>query len=215
MTSPEIENKQVTLVDQNDQVVGSDDIYSAHAHPSQRHRAISVWLIRGEGEEREVFFQKRSLEKIVGADQWGNGVCGNVRPGESYLGCANRRLNEEIGVEDISLNELYKFEYKVYSNEKYGEHEIDQAFIAHYDGDFELNPAEVSQVEWIKLIELEKRLESLSYISAAETLKFDTEELKDKTPALTLLLEGRQNELAPWTSLMLFDQHLRSALRDF
>jgi len=210
-----IDTQQVVLVDDQDQVIGSDNLYSAHAHPSQRHRAISVWLVRGEGQSREVFFQKRSLEKIVGADQWGNGVCGNVKPDESYLGCANRRLKEEIGIENISLSELYKFEYKVYSNKKYGEHEIDQVYTAYYDGEFELNPAEVAQAQWVKLDELERRLENFTYISASETLNFDTDQLLGKTPSLELFLNDKNNLITPWTAIMLFDKRLRDALRDF
>ncbi|NCN03745.1 MAG: NUDIX domain-containing protein [Candidatus Pacebacteria bacterium] len=215
MTSMDIDTKKVILVDEQDQIIGSDNLYSAHRHPAQRHRAISVWLVRGEGQDREIFLQKRSLEKIVGADLWGNGVCGNVKPDESYIGCANRRLSEEIGVENISLNELYKFEYKVYSNEKYGEHEIDQVYLAYYDGQFEPNPAEVAQVQWVKLGELERRLANLSYISAKETLVFATNQLAERTPPLELFLNDKNNMITPWTAMMLFDKRLRSALRDF
>lgn len=209
------EEKLVTLVNKQDIVVGEEDIYSAHTHPAKLHRAVSVWIVRGKDKNREIFFQKRSLEKIIGADQWANGICGNVLPGESYSGCAKRRLEEEIGIKNISLNELYKFEYKVYSNEKYGEHEIDQVFIAKYDGQFELNPAEVSQIEWVKLSELERRLENLEYIKAKKTLQYDTNQLREKTPSLFLMLNNKKNEIAPWTALMLFNPKLRKALANF
>jgi isopentenyl-diphosphate delta-isomerase len=211
----DLHNKQVTLVDENDQVLGQEDIYSAHSHPAKRHRAISVWLLRDSDGQREVFFQKRSSEKIVGADQWGNGVCGNVQPRETYSECAYRRLAEEIGVTKITLTQLFRFEYKVYSNQEYGEHEVDQVFIARYDGDFELNPAEVSQYQWVRLDELYSRLETIQYISAAETLSFTTTQLQEKTPALTLILNDKKNTIAPWTALMLKDDRLQTALHDF
>ncbi|MDH5533630.1 MAG: NUDIX domain-containing protein [Candidatus Pacebacteria bacterium] len=207
--------KQVILVDSQDNVAGEEDLYSAHRHPAQRHRAVSVWIVRDKDGEREILLQKRSFEKIVGADQWGNGICGNVRPGESYLGCANRRLEEEIGLKDLSLSELYKFEYKVYSNEKYGEHEIDQVYITKYDGEFELNPMEVAQIEWVKLSELEKRLEGIEYITAKETLTYETNQLQDKTPSIELMLNDKISEIAPWTAIMLFNKKLRTSLRTF
>jgi isopentenyl-diphosphate Delta-isomerase len=213
MTSMEI--KQVTLVDSQDNVLGEEDLYSAHSHNAKLHRAVSVWIIRDKDGEREVLLQKRSLEKIVGADQWGNGICGNVFPGESYLGCANRRLEEEIGVKNLSLDELYKFEYKVFSNEKYGEYEMDQVFITKYDGEFELNPAEVSQIEWVKLSELERRLEAMDYITAKETLKYETKDLQEKTPPIVLMLNDKKSEIAPWTAIMLFSKELWSALKNF
>lgn len=46
---------------------------------------------------------------IVGAGQWANTCYGNVRPGESYLECAWRRLCEELGIiigRDESLTRL-------------------------------------------------------------------------------------------------------------
>lgn len=207
--------KEVTLVNLTDQVIGQEDIYSAHHHPAKRHRAVSVWLVRESEGKKEILFQKRSLEKIVGADQWGNAICGNVKPGESYLDCAMRRLDEEIGVTEVSLQELYKFEYRVYSNEKYGENEVDQVFIGQYDGKFELNPAEVSQVEWVRLDELMRKIEGLNYISAEETLNYQTDQLKKKTPLMEFIIEGRTFEIAPWTLIMLFDQKLQVSLRDF
>ena len=207
--------KEVTLVNGADQAIGQEDIYSAHQHPAKRHRAVSVWLVRENEGKKEVLFQKRSLEKIVGADQWGNAICGNVKPGESYLECAMRRLEEEIGINEVILQELYKFEYRVYSNEKYGENEIDQVFIGQYQGEFELNPAEVSQVEWVELDEIMRKLNGLDYISAEETLNYQTDKLKDKTPPMEFIIEGRTFEIAPWTLIMLFDRKLQVALRDF
>lgn len=207
--------KEVTLIDKNDQVICHEDVYSAHQHPAKRHRAVSVWLVREMQGKKEILFQKRSLEKIVGADQWGNAICGNVKPEESYGDCAIRRLREEIGVTDIELSELYKFEYHVYSNEKYGENEVDQVFIGEYNGEFELNPAEVSQVEWVDLDELLMKLDDKEYISAEGTLEHRTDELQDKTPPMELIIEGRTFEIAPWTLIMLFDQKLQTALRDF
>ena len=92
---------KVILVNSEDQRIGEIDKHQVHEHPAKLHRASSVWLIN---DSNQVLLQKRSSKKIVGAGWWGNAICGNVRPTESYEDCAWRRLREEIGVESSSVN---------------------------------------------------------------------------------------------------------------
>lgn len=207
-----MQDKQVTLINQAGQVTGQADLYAAHRHPAQYHLAVSVWLVRGSAQQKQVLLQKRSLQKIVGANQWGNGICGNVRPGEDFLGCARRRLKEEIGLENLDLKPSYQFEYQVYSNEEYGEHELDQVYLARYGGEFNLNPEEVQEVAWIDLAELKSQVDQQQVVTAEETLGQSTAELKNLTPPLFLKISGQTFEIAPWTAIMLGDQRLWTAL---
>lgn len=210
--SPE---KFVTLVDAQGQKIGQTELLAAHRHPAQLHLAASVWLFRGRDLNREVLFQKRSISKIVGANQWGNGICGNVQPDEDAEACAFRRLREEIGVEAVKLKPIYRFEYQVYSNELYGEHELDQVYLADYDGEFRLNPDEVQEIVWLKLSDLERQLQTIAIVSASQTLGRSTAELRELTPPLFLAIGGRTYEITPWTAIMLGDQRLLEALRNF
>lgn len=195
--------------------MGQADLYEAHRHPAQFHLAVSVWLIRGSGEKKQILLQKRSQEKIVGAHQWGNGICGNVRPDEDVEGCATRRLREEIGVVGVDLVPAYQFEYQAFSNEEYGEHELDQVFLGRYEGDCQPNPHEVQEVIWVDLTELADQIRGKDLVGAEETLGVPTDQLQGKTPPLTLTLNGRSLELTPWTAIMLGDERLWSKLRDF
>lgn len=209
------QEKKVTLLDRHNQVIGEEDLFVAHRHPAKYHKAVSVWLLRNFEGQVQVLLQKRSLEKIVGANQWGNGICGNVRPDEDFLGCAHRRLREEIGVEGVVLSPLYQFEYQVYSNQDYGEHELDQVFIGQYQGEFRLNPTEVQATTWVNLTELRASLDDKKIILAEETLNMPTQSLKEMTPPLFLKLAGQDFEISPWTAIMLGDEKLWQGLFDF
>lgn len=207
--------KIVTLVNQVGQSIGEADLYDAHRHPAQLHLASSVWLIREVGDKRQVLFQKRSANKIVGANQWGNGICGNVRPGEDQLDCAKRRLREEIGIENVFLVPAYQFEYQCFSNDEYGEHELDQVFVGEYEGRFDLNPEEVQDLIWIDMEDLEKQLADKKIVAAQDTLGKSTDQLKNITTSLKLVFDEQVIEVAPWTAIMLGDQRLWFALRNF
>lgn len=141
----------VILVDQHDRKIGQMEKYAAHQGGAKLHRAISVFLFNQNG---ELLIQQRSSKKIVGATQWANTCCGNVRPGETRMQCAKRRLREELGITDVKLKYVYKFPYFVKCNERFSEREIDGVFCGQYDGVVNPNPDEVSDFIWIKIPEL-------------------------------------------------------------
>jgi isopentenyl-diphosphate delta-isomerase type 1 len=215
-------SKQVTLVDERDQVIGAEDIFVAHQYPTQRHRASSVWLFRRNRDNQlEVLLQKRSEFKPLGAGWWGNAICGNVKPEETYLACAHRRLKEEIKVEQVELKEVYKFEYQAYGNAKYGEHEIDQVFIGNYLLTPSPNPLEVSEVGWTSWSELVAKVKLAAAGSLLTdprvTLKYEVIDLKELTPSLNFACQfngqARPQEiiLSPWTAMMILDPRLPAA----
>lgn len=139
-------NDQVVLVNELDQPIGVMDKIAAHRGSAQLHRAVSVFLSNEKG---EWLLQQRSPNKIVGAMQWANACCGNVRPGESYEQCAYRRLREELGITKVELLPVYKFQYAVACNDEFSEREIDQLFVGKYEGTIAPNPAEVNAVKFV------------------------------------------------------------------
>ncbi|MBP9700171.1 isopentenyl-diphosphate Delta-isomerase [Candidatus Woesebacteria bacterium] len=147
---------QVTLVNEKDEVIGSMDKVEAHRGEGKLHRAISVFLFN---DKDELLIQQRSAEKIVGAHQWANTCCGNVRPAESYLECATRRLAEELGVTGVTLTPITKFIYKVRCNDEFSEYEVDTVFIGTYEGMVIPNAKEVQAYRWINKKEFGRRME--------------------------------------------------------
>jgi len=154
-------NDQVILVDELDHEIGVMDKIEAHRGAGKLHRASSVFLFNGEG---KLLIQQRSSKKIVGAGQWANNCCGNVRPGESYFDCAIRRLREELGIADTKLNVVTKFVYQTQCNEEFSEYEMDTVFVGHYDGDMRPNPDEVSEVKWIDFDDLLQQLPLVPWV---------------------------------------------------
>jgi isopentenyl-diphosphate delta-isomerase len=139
---------QVILVDENDNQIGVMDKVEAHRGEAKLHRAISVFLFNEKG---ELLLQQRSAHKIVGAGEWANTCCGNLRPGESYEECADRRLDEELRIKKVELKPIYKFQYHVKCNEEFSEWEMDQIFLGKYEGEVKPNPEEVNECKWIEI----------------------------------------------------------------
>ena len=99
--------------------------------------------------------QKRIESKYHSGGLWSNTVCSHPRPNESLINAAHRRLKEEMGF-DCSLNEKFKFHYKVVLNNGLIENEIDTVFIGNQDGEININKNEVSNFKWIGLKELKE-----------------------------------------------------------
>lgn len=145
--------EQVVLVSENDEVLGLMEKQQAHIN-GILHRAFSVFLFNKNG---EMLLQKRAASKYHSPNQWSNAVCSHPRNGETYLEGANRRLKEELGIE-TNLNQKFHFIYKADVGDSLWEHELDHVFIGNYDGEFHLNPEEVSEVRYISSKNLEKEL---------------------------------------------------------
>lgn len=200
-----IEKDEVTLVNSDGIFIGPKDKYEAHKHPAKLHLAISVWLLNSNG---QVLFQKRSKQKIVGMGWWANTVCGNVWPTETFFDCANRRLRIELGISGAQIKPVYKFSYKAYGDETYGEHEIDQVYIGKYDGEVVPNPIEVEKTIWLDFTKLLTQISILDYISPEQSILLNEVELKQKTPPVLVKIDENELLIAPWTIFMLKNSKL-------
>lgn len=186
----------VTLVNERDEVIGEMGIIEAHKGKGLLHRAISVFLFRKTDGVIELLIQQRSREKIVGATEWANTACGNVRPDETYEACAERRLQQELGIHfsSSSLQPLTKFRYQVQCNETYSENEMDQIFAGWYEGEVSPQPAEVMAVAWVPWGVLQETAQS-----EQSEISWNDQRLK----------------LAPWFMMMLSDKKVREKLEKF
>jgi len=149
-------NRQVVVVDENDEEIKVAGLVEAHRDPGLQHRAFSLQLYRRVGGKAELLLQQRAVEKPVFPFYWANTCCYNMAPGEEYLSRAVSRVYEEMGVavEEKILRELYKFTYYAPDIEGWCENELDTIIVGEWDGDLKLNPDEAMDAKWIEWGEL-------------------------------------------------------------
>ena len=145
----------VVLINEKDEVQGLMNKLEAHEN-GLLHRAFSVVLFNKKG---EMLLQKRASSKYHSPNQWTNAVCSHPRDEESYKNAALRRLNEELGI-TTDITEKFHFIYKADVGGNLWEHELDHVFIGEYEGDFQLNQDEVSEVRYISMEELNSEVSS-------------------------------------------------------
>ena len=145
--------EKVVLITPQDEIVGLMGKMEAHQN-GILHRAFSVFLFSKDG---KMLLQKRSSNKYHSPNQWTNACCSHPRSGETYLEAAHRRLREELGIECL-LTEKFHFIYKADVGDGLWEHELDRVFVGTYEGEFNLNPDEVSEVRYISFEDLEKEM---------------------------------------------------------
>lgn len=133
----------VTLVDQDDEVVGSAPKLEAH-RDGVLHRAFSVFIFNAAG---DLLLQRRTSEKYHCGGLWSNTACGHPRPGETTLAAAKRRLWEEMRIE-AELQRRSSFIYRVKLGDELWEHELDHVFLGFHEEDPQADPAEVSEWKW-------------------------------------------------------------------
>jgi len=212
-------NSKLQLIDVTDNPAGEENIYLTHQHPAKLHRAVSVWLFNDKG---EVLLQQRSEKKITKALEWGNAVCGNVRSNENYHQCAVRRLKEEIGVKNALIRPIYKFSYKAWCNDKYGENELDQVFVGQYLSEVKLNKDEAADFAWINWQQFRKSVKEVvnklekparkSFLNPSTTTSMSLDELKQNTQSVRVTVSNSNYIIVPWTAMMVLDERLMTAV---
>lgn len=150
------EQDLVELVDPSGTPVGSTTVDKAHQPPGQLHRAFSVLLTDPSG---RVLLQRRAAVKTRFPLRWANACCGHPGPGSAVTDAATRRLNEELGVGGVTLNEVGVYVYQATdaANNRV-EQEYDHVLLGRVDPDLPLapDPAEVAELRWVSENDLER-----------------------------------------------------------
>lgn len=147
--------EEVVLINSKDEVLGSMKKMEAHEN-GLLHRAFSVFLFNEKG---EMLLQKRAESKYHSPKQWTNAVCSHPRMNETYEEAAKRRMDEELGI-NVEIEKKFHFLYKAEVGDQLWEHELDHVFTGNYEGDFKLNPEEVSEVRYISMEDLETEMKA-------------------------------------------------------
>lgn len=141
----------IQIVDENDQPVGQASIDEAQTQ-GLIHRISSVMVENGAG---QVLLQFRNANKETFPSCWDNSAAGHVDVGESYEIAAKREMAEEIGVQNVEVEEIGYY----HTNSTFGERRLnrfEKAYRTVVDPNttFRLQADEVSKVAWFDIEEL-------------------------------------------------------------
>ena len=122
------------------------------------HKAVSVFVVR----DGQMLIQRRALSKYHSPGLWANTCCTHPNWDETGLACAERRLKEELGIRGLELEPRGQLEYRADVGSGLTEHEKVEVFLAeaHHDLSISPNPAEVMEVRWANIAELEAEVGS-------------------------------------------------------
>lgn len=148
----------VILVDANNHEIGTAEKMAAHQQ-NLLHRAFSVFILR-DAQGLELLLQKRALSKYHSPGLWTNTCCSHPRQGEAMLAAGARRLQEEMGLTGVSLQDKGWFHYNAHFENGLSENEIDHVLVGKIgaDLDFTPNPDEVADTRWVTLPALEAEM---------------------------------------------------------
>lgn len=145
--------EQVVLVNERDEELGLMEKMEAH-EKALLHRAFSVFVFNRQG---ELLLQQRALDKYHSGGLWTNTCCSHPRSNESVANAASRRLQEEMGFE-TPLEKVFDFIYQAKFDNGLTEHEFDHVFVGYYDGDIQVNPAEVNNYTFRSMESIQESL---------------------------------------------------------
>ena len=146
--------ESLALVDENDQMYGTMDKLAVH-QKGLLHRALSVFIFNTNG---ELLLQQRAWGKYHSEGLWSNTCCSHPRPGENIMDAANRRLQEEMGL-DTELSYAFHFIYRADMGNGFTEHEYDHVFIGVSDEAPIPDPEEAADFKYMSMEVLEKELQ--------------------------------------------------------
>lgn len=121
------------------------------------HLAVSIFIFH----HGQLLLQRRAATKYHSGGLWTNSVCSHPRWQEVVEDCAQRRLQEEIGL-NCDLMQFATISYRAQVGKLF-EHERVHCFVGYVDdldrqNDVMANPQEVEATNWMSLPEIDKQL---------------------------------------------------------
>ena len=138
----------VAIVDEQNNVIGSTPRREMRAH-RMLHRSTYILVFNSQG---QIYVQKRTMTKDVFPGYFDPATGGVVLAGESYEVSARRELEEEMGIRDVPLTQLFDFYFADERSRVWG-----RAFSCTYDGKIVPQVEEVEYVEMMTIDDILRR----------------------------------------------------------
>ena len=131
------------------------------------HRAFSVFLFNTQG---ELLLQQRSGDKITFPLHWANTCCSHplaiaaemeTKDNMGVKRAAVRKMEQELGIpsEEVPISSLHfmtRVHYKAFSDDIWGEHEIDHILLIQSDVTLHPNSNEVANIRFLSREDVRK-----------------------------------------------------------
>ncbi len=142
--------EQVTIVNENNVVIGS--IPRSERNATNWNRAANILVFNSKG---ELFVHQRTTTKDVYPDYYDLKVGGYVSDGESYLQTALREMEEELGINEFNLKELFTIKI---DNSK--DKVFSKVFTCELEGPFTLQQEEIQHGKFMTLEDVKNLIET-------------------------------------------------------
>jgi isopentenyl-diphosphate delta-isomerase len=143
----------VILVDEQDITIGKMEKQQAHLE-GLLHRAFSIFIFNS---ENKLLLQKRASSKYHCGGLWTNTCCSHPRENETVQEAANRRLQEEMGMQ-CDLTPIFSFVYKTNFENGLTEHEFDHVLFGESNQIPSINIEEVEDYRFVGIEELQREI---------------------------------------------------------
>jgi isopentenyl-diphosphate Delta-isomerase len=150
-----MELQRVILVNEKDEPLGIMEKMEAHKK-AVLHRAFSVFVFNNKG---EMLLQQRALKKYHSPGLWSNACCSHPQPGEETIMAAERRVQEELGIQ-IPIQKQFHFIYKAQFENGLTEHEFDHVFTGIYNFTPQINKDEVKDTCYKSMNDIKQSIQS-------------------------------------------------------
>ena len=121
-----------------------------------KHLAISVFLIAN----GKILMQRRALSKYHTPGLWANTCCTHPHWQEDTMTAAVRRLDDELGITNVTLQQRGSIEYRADVPPNLIEHEVADIFVGNCEIDHPItpNPDEVMETQWMSRADLKEAI---------------------------------------------------------
>jgi len=146
------------VVDENDQPIGGATRKELKSK-GLRYRIVRILV---EDEEGNIVVQKRVATKDTYPNCWDNSAAGHVDEGEDYITAAKRELAEEIGLTDVSLEEVGYYYSETVAPSGHILNRFTKIYKTVVDHDTAFTPQleEVSEIAWMTKHEVAELIRS-------------------------------------------------------